>query len=112
MDWEASYSSYQRAIREEFSSYDFRLIYAENSETYMAETLLEVPKFSNFEIGESSGTTHDNEDTQVIGGTLTSMMPREDQHENISSYFLTSQYGDSIVGNMEHSTHIWELSPN
>ena len=77
MDWEASCFSYQRAIGEEFSSFDFRVIYAESSEVTMAETLPEVPKFSNFEIGESSGITHDNEDTQVIGGTLTRMMPRE-----------------------------------
>jgi len=77
MDWEASCFSYQRAIGKEFSSFDFRVIYAESFEVTMAETLLEVPKFSNFEIGESSGITHDNEDTQVIGGTLTRMMPRE-----------------------------------
>nr|POF01723.1 hypothetical protein CFP56_37555 [Quercus suber] len=77
----------------------------------MAETLLEVPKFSNFEIGESSGTTQDNEDTQVIGGTLTSMMTREAQHENISSHNSIGQYGDNTVGNLELSTHIWELSP-
>ena len=43
------------------------MIYAESLETNMAETLLEVPKFKNFEVGESSGTTPDNEDTQVIG---------------------------------------------
>ena len=39
------------------------MIYAEGPETNIAETLPEVPKFSNFEVGESSGTTHDNEDT-------------------------------------------------
>ncbi|KAK9998292.1 hypothetical protein SO802_017895 [Lithocarpus litseifolius] len=83
----------------------------ESPDTNMAKTLPEVPKFSNFEIGESSGTTHDNEDTQVIGGTLISMMPGEAHHENISSHNLTGQYGHNIVGNMELSTHIWELSP-
>nr|POF03159.1 hypothetical protein CFP56_76845 [Quercus suber] len=106
MDWEASCSSFQRAVREEFSSYDFGVIYAESPETNKAETLPEVPKFSNFEIGESSGTTQDNEDTQVIGGTLTSMMTREAQHENISSHNFAGQYGDNTVGNMEFSTHI------
>ena len=70
-----------------------------------------MPEFSNFEVGESSGTTHDNEETQVIGGILTSMMPREDQHENISSHNFTGQYGDNTVGNMELNIYIWELSP-
>ena len=43
------------------------MIYAESPKTNKLETLLEVPKFENFEVGESSGTTPDNEDTQVIG---------------------------------------------
>nr|POE58402.1 hypothetical protein CFP56_08935 [Quercus suber] len=111
MDWEASCSSYQRALREEFSSYDFGVIYAESPENNLAESLPEVQKFSNFEVGESSGTTHDDEDTQVIGGTLTSMMPREAQPENISSHNFTGQYGNNTVGNVELNTHIWELSP-
>ena len=81
------------------------MIYVESPEVTMAETLLEVPKFLNFEIGESSGITHDNEDTQVIGGTLTRMMPREAQHENISTHNFTCQYGDNNVGNLELSTH-------
>ena len=63
MDWETSCSSYQRAVRGEFSSYDFGVIYAESPKTNKLETLLEVPKFENFEVGESSGTTPDNEDT-------------------------------------------------
>ena len=112
MDWEASYSSYQRAIGEEFSSFDFGVIFAESLEVTTVETLLEESKFSNFEIGESSGTTHDNKDLQVIGGTLTRMIPREAQYENKSmNHNLTCQHVDNTVGNLEFSTHTWEISP-
>ena len=111
MDWETSCSSYQRVVRGDFPSYDFGVIYAESPETNMAKTSPEVPKFSNFEVGESSGTTPNNEDTKVIGGTLTCMMPREDQHENISSHNFTNWYGDNIVGNMELNIYMGELSP-
>ena len=112
MDWEASYSSYQRAIGEEFSSFDFGVIFAESLEVTMVETLPEESKFSNFEIGESGGTTHDNKDLQVIGGTLTRMIPREAQYENKSmNHNLTCQHVDNIVGNLEFSTHTWEISP-
>ena len=112
MDWETSYSSYQRAIGEEFSSFDFGVIFAESLEVTMVETLLEESKFSNFEIGESSGTAHDNKDLQVIGGTLTRMIPKEAQYENKSmNHNLTCQHVDNTVGNLEFSTHTWEISP-
>ena len=39
------------------------------------------------------------------------MMPREDQHENISSHNFTDRYGDNTVGNMELNIYIGECSP-
>ena len=39
------------------------------------------------------------------------MMPREDQHENISSHNFTDRYGDNTVGNMELNIYIGERSP-
>ena len=87
------------------------MIFIENPEVTMAETSLEESKFSNFQKGESSGTAHDNEDLQVIRATLTRMIPREAQYENTStSYNLTCQH-TSTVGNLEFSTHIWEITP-
>lgn len=70
MDWEASGSSYKRAIGEELSSFDFGAIFTENPEVTMAEMLSDEPQFSNFEIGESSGTSHEKEESQVIGVLL------------------------------------------
>jgi len=88
------------------------MIFVENPKVTMAKTSLEESKFSNFQKGESSGTAHGNEDLQVIVATLTRMIPREAQYENTSmSYNLTYWHTNSTVGNLEFSTHIWEITP-
>ena len=49
--------------------------------------------------------------THKLLDTLTSMMPKEDQHENISSHNFIDRYGDNTVRNMELNIYIGEPSP-